>query len=46
MNGDKDTRWVKCPACGELVEAVSYFGVIKGWCAVARKYVHINLITN
>lgn len=30
---------VRCPACGETVDAVSRDGIVSGWCAVARKNV-------
>ncbi|GAH87318.1 unnamed protein product, partial [marine sediment metagenome] len=30
---------VRCPGCGEEVEAVAADGRVKGYCAVARRYV-------
>ena len=30
---------VICPACGQQVEAVAWDGRIKGYCAIAKKYV-------
>jgi len=31
---------VICPACGEQVEAMAGNGRVKGYCAVAQKYVN------
>jgi endogenous inhibitor of DNA gyrase (YacG/DUF329 family) len=30
---------VRCPACGQQVEAVARDGRVKGYCTVARQYV-------
>jgi endogenous inhibitor of DNA gyrase (YacG/DUF329 family) len=35
---------VHCPGCGETVEAVAQDGVVKGYCAKARKIVEALII--
>jgi hypothetical protein len=34
-----DLLKVICPACGQQVEAVAWDGRVKGYCAIAKKYV-------
>jgi len=34
-----DMLKVICPACGQQVEAVARDGRVKGYCAIAKKYV-------
>ncbi len=36
---------VICPACGQQVEAVAWDGRIKGYCAIAKKYVDFSIET-
>jgi hypothetical protein len=36
---------VRCPACGQQVEAVAREGRVKGYCAVARQYVDFPIET-
>ena len=35
-----DLHKIICPACGQQVEAVSRDGRVKGYCAIAKKYVN------
>ena len=34
---------VTCPACNKQINAVAYDGVVKGYCANARKFVTIKV---
>ena len=34
---------VTCPACSKQINAVAYDGVVKGYCANARKFVTIKV---
>ena len=36
---------VRCPACGELLEAVARDGVIRGWCSISRQRVNFLIET-
>jgi len=36
---------VTCPACGQQVKAVARDGRIKGYCAIAKKYVDFTIET-
>jgi len=37
--------WIVCPACGQQVEAVASDGRVRGYCAVARRYVNFAVKT-
>jgi len=37
--------WVICPGCGQQVEAVASDGRVRGYCAVARRYVDFQIET-
>ncbi len=36
---------VICPACGQQVEAIARDGRVKGYCAIAKKYVDFSIET-
>ena len=38
-----DMLKVICPACGQQVEAVARDGRVKGYCAIAKKYVDFEI---